>query len=101
MNNDDYEQFRQTCMADCPDVAPAVLDARNCLLYEADSEPAKLQATFLPASLSIPCSEAWQLSYAMVLLDECGGDAVRLGATDGVHKPVRTLPQSRRWLGPR
>lgn len=80
MNDHEYEQFLRACMAECPDLVSASVAARNCLLYEADPGPADLQATFLSASPLVPRCQAWQLSYAMGLLDECGGDAARVRA---------------------
>ena len=81
MNDADYEEFLLRCAEECPDLGNAILAARNCLLCEADAGPDSMQATSLSTSLSIPRSEAWQLSYAMGLLENCGSDAARLTAT--------------------
>jgi hypothetical protein len=65
---DPYEEFRQACMEECPDLVRATSCAANCLLYENDPGPAELQVGCMPRSFRIPRSEAWQLTYAMNLL---------------------------------
>jgi hypothetical protein len=79
VTDSEYETFRQACIKACPDAAQAASLAANCLLYENDPGPDKLQAN-LPGSLRIPRSESWQLSYAMNLLKHCEGDTRRLAA---------------------
>ena len=76
----DYETFRQAHIKECHDTVSAVGGARNCLLYENDPGPDKLQVGYLSMPLLLPRSEAWQLTYAMGLLEDCRGDIDRLAA---------------------
>jgi hypothetical protein len=62
------------------DAGAALLLARNCLLYEKDSGPAELNVGTPKVAFRIPRSEAWQLSYAMHLVNDLDGDAARIAA---------------------
>jgi hypothetical protein len=60
------------------DALQAYICARNCLLYESDPGPERLNVGTELHPLYIPRSEAWQESYAMHVVRDCDGDHGRL-----------------------
>jgi hypothetical protein len=60
------------------DASQAWLAARNCLPNEGADGPALLNVGTPLRPLKIPRSEAWQESYFMILMKNCGADHARL-----------------------
>jgi hypothetical protein len=62
------------------DAFQAWINARNCLLYEKDPGPDRLNVGTTQEPRMVPRAEAWQHGYALRVLVQCNGDHSRLAA---------------------
>jgi hypothetical protein len=83
------------------DINLARLNARNCLLWENDLGPAKLNVGTASEPRMIPRAEAWQHAYALYLRGDLDADHSRLTAAACKCREDAVKPQprwARNWV---